>query len=63
IDCAPHGLDKSNCIFYKSPEDLKLQITELSDEEYNYLLENSYKWISNNTTKKIAEKFLNDIIK
>ncbi|MBR2648423.1 MAG: hypothetical protein IKD55_06260 [Sediminibacterium sp.] len=63
VDCAPHGLDKSNCIFYKSTEDLKLQVAELSDEEYSYLLENSYKWISNNTTKKIAEKFLNDIIK
>lgn len=60
-NCAPHGLNSSNCIFYKSPEDLKKQIAELSVDKYNSLLENSYKWILNNTTIKVAKKFLNDI--
>ncbi len=61
IDCAPHGLDLSNCIFYKSPEDLKQQMADLTITQYNSLLDNSYKWVLNNTTTKVAENFLNYI--
>lgn len=62
VDCAPHGLNHSNCIFYSTPNDLKQQITNLTVEEYNNLLFNSYKWISDNTTVKIAQRFIHDII-
>jgi hypothetical protein len=62
IDCAPHGLDLSNCIFYNSVEDLMQQIAGLSVADYNSLLENSYKWILKNTTIAIAEKFLTNLI-
>lgn len=61
INCAPYGLNSSNCIFYNTPEDLKQKIANLSVSEYDSLLENSYKWILENTTIKTAQKFIKDI--
>lgn len=58
--CAPHGLNNSNSLSYKNYAQLIGKINALSDEEYGSLLENSYKWIYNNTTEKVAHKFILD---
>ena len=57
--CAPHGLeDKVNCIAYQSPAELMHIINSMTDNQYNQLLLKSYEWVENNTTIKVAKKFL-----
>ncbi len=56
--CAPHGLNKSNCIIYHNYDDLKKQITSITDDKYHQLQQETYKWIENHTTIARAKKFL-----
>jgi hypothetical protein len=59
--CAPHGLNRENCIIYKSPEDLMNQIEMMSEEKYNAMLDRSYTWIEHQTTDKRALEILQNI--
>ena len=56
--CAPHGLNKSNCISYANYKDLMMKIDNLSDNEYIKLQKNSIKWARINTTKSCAERVM-----
>ena len=58
--CAPHGFDQSNCIVYSDYNDLMKKINGLNDKQYEQLLANTYQWIGNNTTIKVAGKFIED---
>lgn len=59
ITCAPHGLDESNCIIYKSFDDLKAQIDSMTESRYLQLQYKIHQWIEANTTVAKAEQFLN----
>lgn len=56
--CAPHGLNKFNCIDYENYEDLMQKIKSVSEPAYEQYLLQSYRWIENNTTIKRAEQIL-----
>ncbi len=56
--CAPHGLDASNAIIYSSVDDLKHQIKNMSDGEYDRILEQGYKWIERQTSEYRAKEIL-----
>jgi hypothetical protein len=56
--CAPHGLDASNCIIYKSREDLLAQIDNLTPEQYARLQAGGYAWVRRHTTVAVALRFL-----
>jgi len=57
--CAPHGLNKKNCIIYDSPDDLLRKIENISEAEYLEILNNSYDWINQNTTEIRAMEVIN----
>lgn len=57
-NCAPHGLNESNCIIYHNYEELIEKTSSLRTEEYLQLQEASYKWIKNNSTKVRAKEFI-----
>ena len=61
ISCAPHGLNRTNCIIYSNYDDLILKINNLSPQEYTELQTNSLKWVQENTTKNIASNFMKTI--
>jgi hypothetical protein len=61
ISCAPHGLNRTNCIIYSNYDDLILKINNLSQQEYTELQTNSLKWVQENTTKNIASNFMKTI--
>jgi hypothetical protein len=56
--CAPHGLDRANAIIYKDLEDLRQQIENISDENYESLIDNGYKWVSEQTTEVRAKEII-----
>lgn len=56
--CAPHGLDRSNCIIYEDYADLATQIARVDEATYERLQQNSYEWISHQTTEARAAAFL-----
>lgn len=55
---APHGLNETNCISYSSATELLTRIEKLSDEKYNALLSEGYKWILAQTSEVKAEDML-----
>ena len=57
-NCAPHGLNESNCIIYHNYEELIEKTSSLTMEQYLRLQEASYEWIKINTTKMRAKEFL-----
>lgn len=57
-NCAPHGLDDSNCIIYHSYKELIEKTSSLTSEEYLQLQNATYQWIKSNTTKIRAKEFL-----
>ncbi len=56
--CAPHGLDESNCIIYHHFKELHEKIFSITEDEYEKLQKNTYKWIKSNTTITRAKWFL-----
>lgn len=56
--CAPHGLDRSNCLVYRDADDLLRQIDALDDTRYAELQHGSLTWARANTTRALAERFL-----
>ncbi|HEY6171740.1 MAG TPA: glycosyltransferase [Candidatus Kapabacteria bacterium] len=58
LTCAPHGLDKTNCITYNSVNDLQKKIESISNDEYEKLKEFGYKWIEQQTTEYRAREII-----
>ncbi|MDR9898001.1 glycosyltransferase [Aetokthonos hydrillicola Thurmond2011] len=56
--CAPHGLDDSNCIIYRSYDELMHKISALSDEGYEKLQAGALRWVKKNTTVEKAKQLL-----
>ncbi len=56
--CAPHGINMTNSIIYNSVDDLKRKIDKLSDSEYERILEQSYRWIHQQTSENRAKEIL-----
>ena len=61
--CAPHGLNLSNSISYSNFYDLEKKINSITNTDYQYLQEESFKWVKNNTSSKKARKLIDDYIK
>lgn len=61
--CAPHGLNKNNCISYSNFNDLNKKINDLSEDDYNRLQKNSITWAHANTTKTCAKRVLSILAK
>lgn len=60
--CAPHGLISGvNCISYKNYNNLMDIINNLTDEKYNELQDNCWKWVKNNTTIIRAQQLLKEV--
>lgn len=60
-NCAPHGLNSSNCIIYHSAEDLFNQVQNISiDQEYN-IRKQALRWASEHTCDSVAQSILRQI--
>lgn len=58
--CAPHRLDRSNCIGYRDADDLLAQTSALSDTAYAELQQGALAWARASTTEARARTFLED---
>jgi hypothetical protein len=56
--CAPHGLDRSNCLIYRDADDLLAQVSALDDAGYARLQEAAHAWARASTTEVRARAFL-----
>jgi len=56
--CAPHGLDRSNCIIYQNFNDMIRQIEALSSEEELALRKAVFKWAQLSSSTKVAKGLL-----
>lgn len=56
--CAPHGLDRSNCVIYRDADDLFAQIAAIDDERYEALQAGALRWIRDSTTVVRARQLL-----
>jgi hypothetical protein len=57
-NCAPHGLNSTNCIMYRNYEDLMFQISHLDENQYLALQQRAISWVKNNTTIEKAQYVL-----
>lgn len=57
--CAPHGLDETNSISYRSADDLFEQLKRITDEKYAMLQEGAIKWVKTQTTLQRALEVIN----
>jgi hypothetical protein len=59
--CAPHGLiDGVNCLSYSSYNHLMQRIDALSEKDYRSLLDNTKKWINQNTCEYKAQELIDN---
>nr|WP_093191719.1 hypothetical protein [Thiocapsa sp. KS1] len=58
--CAPHGLNDSNCIIYRSADELFRRIGLMTDTEYTALQDGALAWVRSHTTKTIAQYVLSE---
>lgn len=56
--CAPHGLDRTNCLVYRDARDLRAQIGRLSEARYEGLRAGASAWARENTTRRRAHEVL-----
>ena len=56
--CAPHGLDRSNCVVYRDADDLERQVRAISDDGYAELQAGALRWARANTTTARARELL-----
>jgi hypothetical protein len=56
--CAPHGMNRGNCIVYTSLKDLLEQIDALDEDGYNMLREGALNWAYANSTEFRAAEIL-----
>ncbi len=59
--CAPHDLDRNNCLIYQNYDDLMHQIEALSEIDFRNIQKNAYAWVWSKTTTNIAAQFLQKI--
>ena len=59
--CAPHGLDRSNCVVYGDFDHLQRQLDEISEDLYAELQANALAWARNNSTTARARQFLHEL--
>lgn len=59
-ECAPFGLNESNCISYKNYDDLMQKISIVNEAKYNELQRSSIEWVRSMTTLNVAKRFLYD---
>lgn len=57
---APHGLNNENCISYSCYEDLKYQLSSITDTQYHRLQQNSIRWVKSQTTIERAESVIKE---
>jgi len=60
-NCAPLGLDETNCISYTSYADLMRQLENLPEESYAKLREGTLQWARKHTTEEMAKYLLQRI--
>ncbi|VAX30390.1 hypothetical protein MNBD_NITROSPIRAE01-677 [hydrothermal vent metagenome] len=60
--CAPHGLNKTNCIPYNNYNDLMGKINDLPQEKYQKLQKNAMQWVMQNTTIVKAQQLLDNFM-
>ncbi len=56
--CAPHGLDRSNCVVYRDADDLERQVRAIGDDRYAELQAGALRWARANTTAARAAELL-----
>jgi hypothetical protein len=56
--CAPHGLNRTNCIIYRDAADLERQIDGLGLAAYQDLQRHALSWARQNSTRAAARLFL-----
>jgi hypothetical protein len=56
--CAPHGLDRSNCVIYRDAADLIAQTRALDEASYAALQAGALAWARASTTEARARAFL-----
>jgi hypothetical protein len=56
--CAPHGLDRGNCVVYENYEDLMRQVEAIDDLRYAELQAGALAWARANTTVQRARQLL-----
>ncbi len=61
VNSAPLGLSENNCIVYSNSSELLDKISQMSNQDYEGLLRNSYLWIENNTTIARAKELLEQL--
>ncbi len=61
FECAPFGLNDTNCIIYNNKEHLISQIDCLSDDQYQVLLTNTFNWVKSKSTVAVANQFMADL--
>ena len=56
--CAPHGLDETNCVIYRRPDELLRRIGAMNEATYARLQAGALRWAKANTTVARARAFL-----
>jgi hypothetical protein len=56
--CAPHGLNSSNCVSYRSVDELLSRLERLDEQSYHILREGALAWARANATVRRAGQFL-----
>jgi hypothetical protein len=56
--CAPHGLDRTNCVVYRDADDLFAQLQSLDEERVRDLQKRSLAWARASSTRSLAKRFL-----
>ncbi len=57
-ECAPHGLNPTNCVIYRDAKDLDAQLKAISEKHYLELQDGAHEWVKQNTTKQAAKRLL-----
>jgi hypothetical protein len=55
---APHGLDHTNCVSYRSYDELAARLEAIDESAYDSLRTGALAWARANTTERRAEQFL-----
>lgn len=62
VTCAPHGLNRSNCIIYHSAEDLLNQVENISLDQELSIRKQALRWARKHTCGTVAQGILSQII-
>ena len=59
--CAPHGVDRTNCVVYRDAGDLLRQVAAMGDDRYAELQAGALAWARANTTVRRAQEILDAV--